>query len=105
MSDRPLRLSVCPREAQAESRLSDQLPHRFAFRDQFERPTVLSAVPGMERHAERVVDSGGEVRWTHGTVDNILAERIRGANHLADLDAAAAHACDAGGRPVVASRR
>ena len=41
--------------------LPDQLSHRLAFRAQFDRPAVLGLVPGVQRHAQAMIDRRGQV--------------------------------------------
>ena len=79
--------------------LSDELLDRLAFRHQFDRPAVLRPIPGVQRDAQRVVDRRGQVLRRHRVVDDELAQRVGGADDLARLDAAAAHAGHAGRWP------
>src|SRR5437870_1530542 len=84
---------------------TNQLPDRFPFRYELDRPAVLTAIPGVQGNAQRVVDGRGQVLRRDRVVDNEFAQLVRGADHFAGLDAAPAHASDARGGPVITACR
>src|SRR5262249_57468220 len=79
---------------------ADELADRLALRHQLDGPSVLRAIPGVQRNPQRVIDRRRQILRCHRAVNDELAERVGGADDLPALDAAAAHAGHARRRPV-----
>src|SRR5688572_29608085 len=69
--------------------LADQLAHGPAGGDQLDGPSVLGAVPGVERHAQRMVDGGRQVLRTDRAIDHHFGLSVGGADDFTELDTAA----------------